>query len=53
VATVQEQGMRDFEASNWMALFLPSATPEPILARLASQKALPLRGVEVGQERNA
>jgi tripartite-type tricarboxylate transporter receptor subunit TctC len=34
VATVQEQGVKDFEASNWMALFLPAATPEPIVARL-------------------
>lgn len=34
VATAQEQGVRDFEASNWMALFLPAATPEPIVARL-------------------
>jgi tripartite-type tricarboxylate transporter receptor subunit TctC len=34
LATAQEQGLGDFEASNWMALFLPSATPEPIVARL-------------------
>jgi tripartite-type tricarboxylate transporter receptor subunit TctC len=34
VATAQEQGVKDFEASNWMALFLPAATPEPIVARL-------------------
>jgi len=34
VATAQEQGLIDFEASNWMALFLPAATPEPIVARL-------------------
>src|SRR5215510_14509018 len=34
VATAQEQGLKDFEASNWLALFLPSATPEPIVARL-------------------
>lgn len=34
LATAQEQGLKDFEASNWMALFLPSATPEPIVARL-------------------
>lgn len=34
VATAHEQGMRGFEASNWMALFLPAATPEPIVARL-------------------
>ena len=34
LATAQEQGLKDFEASNWMALFLPSATPDPIVARL-------------------
>src|SRR5262245_20436223 len=34
VATAQEQGLKDFEATNWMALFLPAATPEPIVARL-------------------
>src|SRR5262249_25800083 len=34
VATAQEQGLKDFEASNWMALFMPAATPEPIVARL-------------------
>jgi len=34
VATAQEQGVQDFEASNWMALFLPAATPEPIVAKL-------------------
>jgi tripartite-type tricarboxylate transporter receptor subunit TctC len=34
VATAQEQGLKDFEASNWLALFLPSAAPEPIVARL-------------------
>jgi len=34
VATAQEQGLKNFEASNWMALFLPAATPEPFVARL-------------------
>ena len=34
VATAQEQGLKDFEVTNWLALFLPSATPEPIVARL-------------------
>jgi len=34
VATAQEQGLKDFEATNWLALFLPAATPEPIVARL-------------------
>jgi tripartite-type tricarboxylate transporter receptor subunit TctC len=34
LATAREQGLKDFEASNWMALFSPAATPEPIVARL-------------------
>src|SRR5262249_612753 len=34
VATAQEQGLDDFQAANWLALFLPAATPEPIVARL-------------------
>jgi tripartite-type tricarboxylate transporter receptor subunit TctC len=34
VPTAQEQGLKDFEVSNWMALFLPKNTPAPIVARL-------------------
>jgi tripartite-type tricarboxylate transporter receptor subunit TctC len=34
VATAHEQGLADFEASNWIALFLPRGAPEPIVARL-------------------
>lgn len=34
VPTAQEQGMKGFEASNWLALFYPSATPEAIVERL-------------------
>jgi tripartite-type tricarboxylate transporter receptor subunit TctC len=34
LATAQEQGLRDFEASNWCALFLPKGTPEAIVRRL-------------------
>lgn len=36
VATAHEQGLKNFEASNWLALFLPSATPEPIVERLTA-----------------
>ena len=32
--TVQEQGLADFEASNWAAFFLPKGTPAPIVQRL-------------------
>jgi tripartite-type tricarboxylate transporter receptor subunit TctC len=34
LATAQEQGLADFEASNWCALFLPKGTPERIVQRL-------------------
>ena len=34
VPTAREQGLKDFEATNWLGLFLPSATPEPIVERL-------------------
>ncbi len=34
VATMQEQGLRDFEASAWNAIFLPKDTPAPIVDRL-------------------
>jgi tripartite-type tricarboxylate transporter receptor subunit TctC len=36
VPTAQEQGLKDFEATNWLGLFLPVATPEPIVDRLNS-----------------
>jgi tripartite-type tricarboxylate transporter receptor subunit TctC len=42
VPTAQEQGLDGFEASNWMALFLPAATPEPIVARLNAAVVLVL-----------
>jgi tripartite-type tricarboxylate transporter receptor subunit TctC len=42
VATAQEQGLKDFEASNWLALFLPAATPDPIVARLNAAAVAPL-----------
>lgn len=34
VPTAQEQGLKNFEATNWLGLFLPVATPEPIVGRL-------------------
>ena len=34
VATAQEQGLKDFEAYSWNAMFLPKATPAPIVAKL-------------------
>jgi tripartite-type tricarboxylate transporter receptor subunit TctC len=34
VPTADEQGLADFTAGNWAALFLPRRTPEPIVRRL-------------------
>jgi tripartite-type tricarboxylate transporter receptor subunit TctC len=34
LATAQEQGVAGFDAYTWDALFLPKATPEPIVRRL-------------------
>jgi tripartite-type tricarboxylate transporter receptor subunit TctC len=34
VATAQEQGLDGFEANNWIGLFLPRATPQPIVVKL-------------------
>jgi tripartite-type tricarboxylate transporter receptor subunit TctC len=34
VATAQEQGLKDFDANSWNAIFLPKATPAPIVAKL-------------------
>jgi tripartite-type tricarboxylate transporter receptor subunit TctC len=34
VATAQEQGLKDFEVYSWNAMFLPKATPVPIVDKL-------------------
>jgi tripartite-type tricarboxylate transporter receptor subunit TctC len=34
VPTAQEQGFAGFEANNWIGLFFPRRTPEPIIERL-------------------
>jgi tripartite-type tricarboxylate transporter receptor subunit TctC len=34
VPTVQEQGLKDFEADNWMAFFLPKGAPAAIVRKL-------------------
>jgi tripartite-type tricarboxylate transporter receptor subunit TctC len=34
VPTAQEQGLTGFEANNWIALFFPRRTPEPLVRRL-------------------
>jgi tripartite-type tricarboxylate transporter receptor subunit TctC len=34
VATAHEQGLQNFDATSWHALFLPKGTPAPIVQRL-------------------
>jgi tripartite-type tricarboxylate transporter receptor subunit TctC len=34
VPTAQEQGLADFEANNWIGLFFPRHTPEPVIRKL-------------------
>ena len=34
LATAHEQGLRDFEADNWLAFFLPKGTPAAIIQKL-------------------
>lgn len=34
LATADEQGLKDFQAYNWNALFLAKGTPEPIVRKL-------------------
>jgi tripartite-type tricarboxylate transporter receptor subunit TctC len=58
LASAHEQGLTDFEASNWSAFFLPKNTPAPIVQKLhdatattmnnpAVQKRLKDNGVDV------
>jgi tripartite-type tricarboxylate transporter receptor subunit TctC len=39
VATAQEQGVKDFEADFWVAIFLPKGTPDAIVRRLNAATA--------------
>ena len=34
IATAHEQGLKDFEAENWLAFFLPKGTPTAIIRKL-------------------
>jgi tripartite-type tricarboxylate transporter receptor subunit TctC len=34
LASAREQGLTDFQASNWFAMFLPKGTPAPIVRKL-------------------
>jgi tripartite-type tricarboxylate transporter receptor subunit TctC len=35
--TLQEEGVKDVDASNWTALFAPKATPQPVIDKLNAE----------------
>jgi len=48
--SAQEQGLAGFEAANWVAFFMPKATPAPIVQKLAAASAAAV-GSEAVQKR--
>jgi tripartite-type tricarboxylate transporter receptor subunit TctC len=50
VASAHEQGLTNFEASNWSALFLPSGTPANIIQTLHAATLVTIKTPSV-QER--
>ncbi len=47
VPTVAESGFAGFEAYSWIGIFAPSATPQPVLARLTEDFRTTLNNAEV------
>ncbi|NML17538.1 Bug family tripartite tricarboxylate transporter substrate binding protein [Azohydromonas caseinilytica] len=47
VPTLQELGLRDFEATAWQALFVPRGTPGPIVQRLSVEMRKAILAPEV------
>ncbi len=47
LASAHEQGLINFEASNWAALFLPKGTPAPIVDKLAAASSAALDSPDV------
>ncbi len=47
VPTVAESGFAGFEAYSWIGIFAPSATPQPVLARLTEDFRATLNNAEV------
>jgi tripartite-type tricarboxylate transporter receptor subunit TctC len=52
VPTAQEQGLQGFEANNWIGLFFPRKTPEPVVRQLhdATIKAMNVPALRVRLE---
>ena len=49
LASAHEQGLTDFEANYWNGLFLPKATPEPIVQKLHDAVVAAIDGQRVDQ----
>jgi len=47
VPTLEEQGVKDANASSWAAFFAPAATPAPILKRLSDEILTSLRKPDI------
>jgi tripartite-type tricarboxylate transporter receptor subunit TctC len=50
VPTVAESGFHGFEAYNWIGVFAPAATPDPVIAGLHAAFAAALAGADVRQK---
>jgi len=50
LATAGEQGMKDFEASTWFAVFLPKGTPASIIKQLHDAAAAAIATPAVQQQ---
>jgi tripartite-type tricarboxylate transporter receptor subunit TctC len=49
IPTAEEQGLKGFEANSWNAMFLPKATPAPIIAKLNAAVRAAMEKPEVRQ----
>ena len=49
IPSFAESGVKDFEMDTWFGLFLPSATPAPIVRRLADETAKVVRAPDLAQ----
>jgi tripartite-type tricarboxylate transporter receptor subunit TctC len=49
VPTVREAGQPGLEMTNWTAMMVPAAVPQPILARIEADTLAAIRDPEVGR----
>jgi tripartite-type tricarboxylate transporter receptor subunit TctC len=53
VPTAHEPGLTDFEASNWIGLFVPRATPAAIIRRLSEATIAAMNTPSLGERAQA